>query len=154
MESFATGTPKFILVGCFRGHEINRCVIDTESKSLQIKGVKHPIPLQQSRDTPTEGFVWAVLPKVKRKSLYLEGRLLPRQPSILVAAAVVSPGVTMEIPIRLINWEPDTVTIYEGTRIGTLEEINLDVIVSGVKPWREPTEVSVRKQELLQAMVT
>ena len=32
--------------------ESNNCVIDTSSKSLQIRGLKHPIPLHQSSKHP------------------------------------------------------------------------------------------------------
>ena len=154
--------------------ESNKCVIDTGSKSLQIKGVKQPIPLQQPGDTPTKpSCIWAILPKTIRipgnsemevmaklggacqgETLYVEGRSMPHQPSILVAAAVVSPGESQEIPIRLVNWAPDSVTIYKGTRVATLEEMNSDIIVSEVKPTREPTgEVSEKKLELLRATV-
>jgi len=53
---------------------------------------------------------------------YLEGRSLPKQTSILVAAVVVKLGKNQEIPIRMINWAPDPITIYQGTRVATLEE--------------------------------
>ena len=87
-------------------------------------------------------------------TLYLEGRSLPNQPSVLVAAAVVKPGGNQEVPIRLINWAPDPVTIYQGTRVATLEEITSDVLISEVKPTAEPMgEIAVEKQELLQAVV-
>ena len=67
---------------------------------------------------------------------------------------MVNPGESQEIPIQLINWAPDSVTIYEGTRVATLEEINSDIVVSEVKPTRESTgEVAVKKEELLQAVV-
>ena len=107
--------------------ESNKCIIDTEAKSLQIKGVKHPIPLHQPVCTSTENnCIWAVLSRTieipghsevevmakvsstsQGDTLFLEGRFLPQQPSILVAAAVVTPMKGQEIPIRLMNWTPD-----------------------------------------------
>ena len=86
-------------------------------------------------------------------TLFLEGRFLPHQPSILVAVAVVNPIKSQEIPIKLMNWAPDPTMIYQGTRIGTLEEMKSDIIVSEVTPLREPTEISREKQELLNEVV-
>ena len=39
-------------------------------------------------------------------TLLLEGRSLPRQPSVLVSAAVVKASGDQQIPIRMVNWAP------------------------------------------------
>ena len=152
--------------------ESNHCVIDTSSKSLQIRGLKHPIPLHQLSNTPVGlCHTWAVLPKtihvpsnseleVMAKvemeatdgtpTLLLEGRSLPRQPSVLVAAAVVKASGDQQIPIQMVNWAPDPVTVYQGTRLATLEEIDSEMIVLGVEPIEHIIkEVSEAKRELL-----
>ena len=152
--------------------ESNHCVIDTSSKSLQIRGLKHPIPLHQLSNTPVGLYhTWAVLPKtihvpgnseleVMAKvemeatdgtpTLLLEGRSLPRQPSVLVEAAVVKASGDQQIPIRMVNWAPDPITVYQGTRLATLEEIDSEMIVSGVEPTEHTIkEVSEAKRELL-----
>ena len=116
--------------------ESNHCVIDTSAKSLQIRGLKHPIPLRQVSITPVGlCHTWAVLPRTIRilgnselevmakmetevlgrtPTLFLEGRSLSRQPSVLVAAAVVKASGNQQIPIRMVNWAPDPITIYQG----------------------------------------
>ena len=112
--------------------EINQGVMDAGSKSLWIKGLKQPIPLYQPSSTSTvPNHMWAVLSRTiqipgnselevmaKLESashavtLYLEGRALPKQPSVLVTAAVVS-GESQEIPVRMVNWAPDTTKVQE-----------------------------------------
>ena len=83
-------------------------------------------------------------------TLLLEGRSLPRQPSVLVAAAVVKASEDQQIPIRMVNWAPDPITVYQGTRLATLEEIDSEMIVSGVEPTEHTIkEVSEAKRELL-----
>ena len=83
-------------------------------------------------------------------TLLLEGRSLPRQPSVLVAAAVVKASGDQQIPIRMVNWVPDPITVYQGTRLATLEEIDSEMIVSGVEPTEHTIkEVSEAKRELL-----
>ena len=152
--------------------EFNHCVIDTSAKSLQIRGLKHPIPLRQVSNTLVGlCHTWAVLPRTIRipgnsklevmakmetevlgrtPTLFLEGRSLSRQPSVLVAAAVVKASGNQQIPIRMVNWAPDPITIYQGTRLATLEEIDSEMIVSGVEPAEHTAkEVSEAKRKLL-----
>ena len=34
----------------------------------------------------------------------------------------------------MVNWKPGPITVYQGMRLGTLEEVDSEVIVSGVEP--------------------
>ena len=53
----------------------------------------------------------------------------------------------------MVNWAPDTITVYQGTRVAMLEEINSDIVISEVKPTRRTVgEIPVKKQELLYAV--
>jgi len=87
---------------------------------VQIKGLKHPVSLHQPSNSEME-----VMAKLESAShvgtSYLEGRSLPKQPSILVAAVVVNPGKNQEMPVQMIIWYQILYHnyFYQGTRVAT-----------------------------------
>ena len=50
----------------------------------------------------------------------------------------------------MVNWVPDPITVYQGMRLATLEEIDSEMIISGVEPAEHTLkEGSEAKKKLL-----
>ena len=49
---------------------------------------------------------------------------VPLKSSVVVARAVVCPGDSHGVCMRVINPTPDTVAIYKGTKLATLEPVD------------------------------
>ena len=70
---------------------------------------------------------------------------VPLKASVVVARAAVSPAGGQGVRMRVINPTPDTVTIYQGTKVATLEPV---VEVTSVASIQEqgPTESKIDEQ--------
>ena len=70
---------------------------------------------------------------------------MPLKASVVVAQAAVSPAGGQGVCMRVINPTPDTVTIYKGTKVATLEPV-VDVTNVAAIQEQGPTEGSMDEQ--------
>ena len=70
---------------------------------------------------------------------------VPLKASVVVARAVVSPAGGQGVCMRIVNPTPDTVTIYKGTKVATLEPVVEVTSVSSIQE-QGPTESNIDEQ--------
>ena len=118
--------------------ETNQYAIDLPRGIMRLKGNDQLIPLYRTRNTmhQTEN-VSVVLPNdisipgcteiqlgaviqgvVAGGTMMIERRVIPQEPSILLAASIVDiqeDTTNPLVPIQLLNLSPDSVTVHKGT---------------------------------------
>ena len=155
-----------------------KCVINTDQRVLHIAG--KVIPLLQSTDQPTLLSTVRVqetinIPPFSELEIQVATtgsvnnsadwllEALPPKDTVMVATAVVTPhynGHNTTVPLRLANLSGEVVTIYKGSRIGQITQLDDSIKIASVSQNLSTSsltsipETSPLKQELLWKMVS
>ena len=80
-------------------------------------------------------------------SMMVEQRVVPQEPSILLATSVadIQENTTNPLmPIRLLNLSPDNVTVRKGTRVASAFALeNHSIVVAGIDSNNPPSQGDV-----------
>ena len=129
--------------------EAHNCTLTIGDRLLHIPSCKSPIPVCGSTHSSTPTQVYAILAACESVPAYSEKEVMVSIPqyckdkshvleametkvTIMAARTLVHP-TTNTIPVRLLNLSGEAVTLYEGTKIATIEEVDDSVaLISSV----------------------
>ena len=156
-----------------------KCVINTEQRVLHIAG--KAIPLQQGTDQHHALVSTVKVQETIKIPPFSELQLqvaitdpinnsgdwlleaLPLKDTVMVATTIVTPhndGHNTTVPLQLANLSGEVVTIYKGSRIGQITQLDDSIKIASVSQNLTTScltsipEASPQKQELLWKMVT
>ena len=159
--------------------ETNQCAIDLPQGTMKLKGKDQPISLYRTGNAThqmedvsvvlpndvsipgcTEIEIGAVIRgEVASGTMMVERRVLPQEPSILLATSVVDIQEDTKnplVPIRLLNLSPDNVTVHKGTRVASAFALeNHSIVVASIDNNNPPSQgdvSSLKQQRLWQAV--
>ena len=139
-------------------HKDQCCIIDIASRVLSVGARQLRLPLvtgDQILVTPSPPVPVALVETVQvppMAEMEVRGEVtqpvsgtwvverVPLKASVVVARAVVIPTGGQGVCMRVINPTPDTVTIYKGTKLATLEPVDDVSTVMTVATEQGPTE--------------
>ena len=160
--------------------ETNHCAIDLPQGTMKLKGndqlissyrngkathqmevVSVVLPNDISIPGCTEIEIGAVIQgKLAGGTMMVKRRVLPQEPTILLATSVIDvqeDTANPLVPIRLLNLSPDSVTVHKGTRVASAFalENHYSIVVAGIHNNNPPLQCgvsSLKKQRLWQAV--